>query len=146
MITINQIRSSEYLLINIIFALLFLSIFIYSLIFASSGAYPVKSVCDDIDTPICISKGLSRAFSQIMLGNIEEAKSLNKHSLLIFLFFLIQIISRVTLSVFYTISIKKRMVINLDIAFSSLLFIYCFKGFLIKLVETFFSFPNTYTY
>jgi len=133
----NKIKNSEYLLINTIFAVLIFLIFIYSLVFATGDVYPIKSSCSDINIPFCISRGLSRAFSQIMLGELENARKLNKYSLLVFLFFVSQIILRISLSVLY-LAFQKKMIIRIDIVLSMLLFIYCFKSFLQILFETIF--------
>ena len=134
---IDKIKNSEYLLINIIFAVLILFIFFYSLIFAGSGAYPIKSSCVDINNPVCISKGLSRAFSQIMLGDFEKAKKLNPYRLLVFIFLFTQIIIRIILSVFYGI-FGKKMIIRIDIVLSFLLFIYYVKSFFLIFFNTIF--------
>ncbi len=131
---IINIRNSEYLIINVIFAVVILLIFIYSLIFATSGVYPIQSSCIDLNNPFCISRGLSRAFSQILLGNFEKARELNSHSLLVFLFLFTQIILRVILSVVYSIY-KNKLIIRIDILLSLVLFIYCFNNFL----QTFFE-------
>jgi len=130
-----RIKNFEYIIINTIFVVIIVLILIYSLIFAKNGNYPIKSSCVDINDQICISKGLSRAFSQIMLGNFEKAKGLNQYSLLIFSFLFIQIIFRIILSVFYVIS-QKKVIITIDIIFSVLFFIYCLRSFLSKLLET----------
>ncbi len=134
---IDRIKKSEYLIINLIFTVLISLIFIYSLLFAERGAYPVKSSCIDINNPICISKGLSRAFSQIIWCNFEKAKKLNPHSLLIFLFLFTQIIFRVVLSFLYVV-FEKILIIRIDKFISLFLFIFCFKSFFLTLVGTIF--------
>lgn len=130
-----NIRNSEYVIINLIFAVLILLIFIYSLIFVTRDVYFIKSSCIEINDQICISRGLSRAFSQILLGNFEEAKKLNPYSLLVFFFLFIQLTLRGILSVAYNIY-KNKVIIRIDILLSLLLFIYCFKSFLQTFFET----------
>ena len=67
-------------------------IFIYSGIFsAEKENHPIKSACKTITGEPCKSTGLSRSFSEIVRFKFESAKSYNKFSIKIFLFFLIQL-------------------------------------------------------
>ncbi|OQX97870.1 MAG: hypothetical protein B6I20_11830 [Bacteroidetes bacterium 4572_117] len=71
-----------------------------------------------------------------MRGDLKKAKQLNSYSLLIFLFFFIQLTLRLLFSVLFAVS-KKRFVIGVDVILSLGLFIYCFKGFFSVLFSTF---------
>ncbi len=127
----NILYRSDYLLINTVFFMFLSLIFIYSLVFSNSGLYPIKSAC--IQFPeLCISKGLSRAFSQILTGNFEKAVSLNPYSLRIFIFFGLQLWLRLFFSILYLKFSLKRIIIT-DVFISLLIFIYVFAPFFVKL-------------
>lgn len=129
----SKLFQSDYLIINILFFILLSLLFIYSFAFSSSGAYPIKSNC--IQFPdLCISKGLSRAFSQILSGNFEKATQLNPYSLHIFLFFALQFLFRIVFFILYYLFPQKR-IIKIDIILSFLLFAYTFSSFIIKLMN-----------
>ena len=124
---------SDYLLINTILFILLSSVFIYSLAFSSSGAYLLKSDCSNFPE-LCISKGMSRAFSQILLGNLDKAKQLNLYSLQVFNFLAVQWIFRPFFSVIYHKHLSRKLIIS-DIILSSMLFLYCFFPFFKKIYE-----------
>jgi hypothetical protein len=127
----NILFQSDYLLINTVFFIFLSLIFIYSLVFSNSGVYPIKSACSQFPE-LCISKGLSRAFSQILSGNFEKAMSLNPYSIRIFIFFGLQLLLRLFFSILYLKFLLKR-IIMIDIFISVLLFIYEFTPFFVKL-------------
>lgn len=129
----KKLLQSDYLIINTLFFILLSLLFIYSFAFSNSGAYPIKSNC--IQFPeLCISKGLSRAFSQILSGNFEKAIQLNPYSLHIFLFFALQFLFRTVFFIFFYKFPTKR-IIKVDISLSFLLFIYAFAPFFVKLAS-----------
>ena len=118
---------NTYILINLIFFLIISLIFIYSFVFAQSGSYPISSECENF-SGFCVSKGLSRAFSQIITGNTQRALQLNPYSFRIFYFFALQLIFRLAVSVFY-LKYKKIFIIKIDVFISILLFVYAFAPF-----------------
>jgi hypothetical protein len=73
------------------------------------------------------SHGLSRSFSEIIRGNLSSAREYNENSILIFLFFLVQLILR-ALAIFILIHnfLKIKSLLISDIIISVFLFLYCF--------------------
>ncbi len=131
--TKKKLLQSDYLIINTLLFMLLSLLFIYSFAFSNSGAYPIKSNC--IHFPeLCISKGLSRAFSQILAGNFEKAIQLNPYSINIFIFFALQFLFRIIFYIFYY-KFSTKTIIKIDITLSVLLFIYAFAPFFAKLVK-----------
>lgn len=115
-----------YHIINTVFGGIILCIFIYSLIFHGNN-HPVPALLTDITGIIPPSKGLSSSFSEIVRGNLDEALTLNPHSIRIFAFFLIQLLTRILVSITVEANwIKQNRVIIIDIFFSILLFGICF--------------------
>ncbi len=114
-----------YHIINAAFGGVILCIFVYSLVFY--GNHPVPALLTDITGFIPPSKGLSASFSEIVRGNFDEALLLNPHSLRIFAFFIIQLLTRILVSiVIHANWIKLNRVAIIDIIFSILLFGICF--------------------
>lgn len=128
---------NNYRVINIILAGLISLVFIYSGLFsASAGRHPVPSFYEKITGETSPSSGMSRAFSELVRGNIESARKYNEDSPLIFAFFLIQLVQRIAI---WLLLIKKglsqKKLLCADIAVSSCLFLYCFKGQIVKMAE-----------
>ena len=126
----NQMNKA-YLQINLIFFVFISLIFVYSVVFAATGIYPLKSACKDFPE-LCISKGLSRAFSQILSGNYEKALQLNIYSLKVFTFFVLQWLFRLIFGFFY-FKFQQKQIIQIDIFISLLIFIYAFAPFFAKI-------------
>ncbi|MCK5168313.1 MAG: DUF2752 domain-containing protein [Bacteroidales bacterium] len=119
-----------YHIINLCFAGIIIMIFIYSGIFsAEKDNHPIKSTCEILTGQPCESTGLSRSFSEIVRFKFESAKSYNKYGIKVFLFFLIQLLIRLLVSITYY---KKNLHTNLLIIFDSIiaigLYLYCFWG------------------
>lgn len=114
--------------VTISFALgiVFLFVFAYSLIFSGS-AHPVPALLTEQTGIIPPSKGLSRAFSEIVRGNFSLAIALNPHSIRIFAFFAVQLLLRffVIIVLFNFPRLSKKLAFA-DGMFSLSLFIYCF--------------------
>jgi len=105
-------------------------IFIYSGIFsASADRYPIPSFYEEITGSTSPSHGLSKSFSEIIRGNVQSARQYNKDGILIFSFFLVQLIMRTatTLILAYRL-MKKNVLIISDVIISILLFLYCFHN------------------
>lgn len=115
---------SSYKKINMIFILMIIFIFLYCLIvpFLNFG---FNSTCEEVPLVYCKSRGLTRAFSQILRFNFSSAISYNPYSIKIFLFFLIQLIARLFINrVMGMINLNR--VQSFDIFFSLLFFIFSF--------------------
>ncbi len=124
----KQIKSSyeleSYKKINIIFALLIMFIFFYSY-FSPYISFRLSSSCDGLPQTYCKSRGLTRAFSQILRLNFEKAILFNVYSIKVFLFFLIQLIVRFFLNVIVKLSNFKLLIFS-DAIFSLLFFLFSF--------------------
>jgi len=126
--TSNHI-SSPYLIINFILAGIILLVFLYSGIFsARKDNYPLPSFYEGITGETSPSSGLSKSFSEIIRGNFEAASAYNESGILIFSFFLIQLILRIGFSLLLTRRfIAHKWLVLTDIILSSSLFVYCFR-------------------
>ncbi len=86
-----SLQLNNYRIINIILAGLMISIFIYSGLFSAlADKHPVPSFYEEITGETSPSAGMSRAFSELVRGNIESARAYNEDGPLLFAFFLIQ--------------------------------------------------------
>src|SRR5882672_179219 len=112
----NLLNDNAYIKINLIFIILILLIFCYSWAFPwlEAKKLTVNSNCFGYQRGFCKSIGSSRAFSQIIRLNIQEALILNKYSLNTFVFFLVQLFSRFIFSLAF---LKRKGVVSIDIGF-----------------------------
>lgn len=107
-------------------------IFIYSAIFsAKKDNHPIPSFYEEFTGKESPTSGLSRSFSEIARLHFKEAKKWNVNGLPIFLFFLIQLVMRITMSI---VLVKKtvnlKTLVWIDSVASVLLFLLCFKNLL----------------
>ena len=128
---------NNYRVSNIILAGLISFVFIYSGLFsASAGRHPVPSFYERISGETSPSSGMSRAFSELVRGNIESARKYNEDSPLILSFFLIQLVQRIVVGILLVKKgLSQKKLLYADIAVSVCLFLYCFKGQIIKMAE-----------
>lgn len=70
-------------------------VFAYSFIFYPDR-HPIKCKIYEMTKKPCASCGLSRSLSAMTHGDIEAARNLNKHGIVVFYFFIAQFIIRVT--------------------------------------------------
>jgi hypothetical protein len=90
----------SYKLINYIFAGIIVMIFTYSGIFSpQANNYPVSCIHEQITGLSCPSCGMSHSFSYIIRGDIKEAVDWNIYGPRVFLFFLFQLIMRISILV-----------------------------------------------
>jgi len=132
-----KVRS--YHIINGIFILLIISIFIYSLIFRKDN-HPIPALLTRITGEIPPSKGLSASFSEIVRGNLDEATLINQHSLRIFAFFALQLLLRIFFSLLVRLrseSVNLLVIIDSVVSFS--LFLWCFAPLIVYTVSLFTS-------
>ena len=84
-----------YLIINLVFAGIFISVILYSLVFSASGDnHPIPSGSQLVAGKTSISTGLSRSFSSIVRFDLESARRYNPFGIRIFVFFLLQLLMR----------------------------------------------------
>jgi len=96
---VNQ-NSRSYLIINLIFGGIVVAILIYSAVFSPDlNNYPVQCVHEIISGQPCPSCGLSHSFSYIIRGDFVEATEWNRYGTRVFIFFILQLVMRVSISV-----------------------------------------------
>lgn len=127
----------SYILINTIFIVLIISIFLYCYFINSLTEHVdcIHHTYLGIDCPSC---GLTRSFSALLHNDSQTALEWNRYGRQIFLFFFLQLIMRI---LFLALSYFKRnnlkIVLKVDWIFSSLLFMVSFYPFI---VSTFYGF------
>jgi len=137
----QRIPIRPYYVVNIFLAGIIMMVFIYSGLFsAREKNYPVPSFYEKITGKPAPSSGLSRAFSEIVRGNLDAAWEYNRESLLIFSFFLIQLVQRIfVILLLYKHIPRIQYLLLADMATSILLFLFCFKGQLQAMVKLIFA-------
>lgn len=128
-----NLKNEPYLVINIILAGIIFMIFAYSLIYSpEKNNYPVVCIHEKLTGQPCVSCGLSHSFSLILRGNIDEAYQWNIFGMRIFIFFVVQFMLRIFLSLFFmNLPGSGKMLIKCDIAGSSIIFIVAFWPFIV---------------
>lgn len=128
-----EIKSSyeidSYKKINMIFIVIIMFIFFYCFIVPFLG-FGFPSSCEGMPLSYCKSRGLTRAFSQILRFNFSEAIAYNPYSIKIFLFFLIQLATRFVINKIIRLSNLKR-ILTCDIFFSVVFFIFSFYNLVV---------------
>jgi hypothetical protein len=120
---------SNYKIVNLIFTLLFILLIGYSFFYNSiPNFFHVKSVC--AGNILCKSEGLTRAFNAALHGNYLDAIKFNLFYKNALYFILIQILLRLITTLLSSSILKKYKVIPVDIALSSLAFVFSFYNFL----------------
>lgn len=109
-----------------------MGIMIYSGIFsATRDNHPVPSIYTEITGEASPSQGMSRAFSEIVRFRFDSALDYNPHSLNLFLFFFIQILMRIGISVrLHFFQGKPKKIASWDVPVSIFLFLAGFYPFL----------------
>ena len=105
-------------------------IFIYSGLFsAARDNHPVPSLYEELTGQPSPSGGMSRAFSEMVRGNIQAAREYNPYSPPIFAFFLVQVVQRITVSLLLLKTrINKKHLLLADVLIAMALMVYCFSG------------------
>lgn len=95
-------------------------IFFYCFL-TSYFSFGITSSCEGMPLIYCKSRGLTRAFSQILRFNFQEAADFNPYGLKIFFFFLIQLLSRIFINIKVNLQNLKKIAFG-DIFISILFF------------------------
>ncbi|MFH2141664.1 MAG: DUF2752 domain-containing protein [Bacteroidota bacterium] len=124
--------SKPYIIINFAFAGIIILIMLYSGIFsADSEDHPIECIHYKISGEKCETCGISRGFSEIVRFRFEEALEFNRNSILLFLFFSIQFIMRIVVSVIYLKRVINHVILVVaDASISIILFVITFKNLL----------------
>lgn len=115
---------NSYKTINKIFIFLSVGVFLYSFLFPFLPL-TISSSCNELPQIYCKSRGLSRAFSELIRLNYDLAIEYNIYSLNIFSFFLYVFFSRIFINKYIKPS-SKRLFIVIDVSISTFLFLYLF--------------------
>jgi hypothetical protein len=134
-LNIPGIFKKSYIKINLIFGVIILFVFAYFLSFSSSEQNcPLPSFYNEITGEKSISTGLSRSLSEIVRGNLNNAKEHNAHGPRLFIFLLAQLFLRIISSYLYSSQfIISNYIVFSDSIISFILFIVCFWPFIINL-------------
>jgi hypothetical protein len=137
----SGIRNHPYLIVNLVFAGVILTIMVYSGIFSpDKNNYPVICIHEKLTGLPCFSCGLSHSFSLIIRGRLEEAYQWNIYGMRVFLFFVSQLLMRIFFSVSYCRNEHSReWLIWYDIAGSVLILAIAFYPFFRQLVLALFQ-------
>jgi Protein of unknown function (DUF2752) len=132
-------RKEPYLIINIFFAGVILLIFAYSAFFSpEKDNYPVVCIHEKLTGHPCVSCGLSHSFSLIVRGRVGEAYHWNQYGMRIFLFFAVQLLLRVSFSLFYfKFPVMRMKLIIADCIGSGIIFFIAFWPFIASIMTGF---------
>lgn len=136
----DWLRNEPYLILNTFFTGVIVIVIIYSGIFSPyTNNYPVVCLHEMITGEPCFSCGLSHSFSLIVRGRIQEAYGWNIYGMRVFLFFIFQMILRISFSIYYLryAAIRKQLIIT-DSVGSGLLFLITFWPFLMSIFKGFY--------
>lgn len=98
-------EAKAYRVVNLSIASIFFLVFIYSAIFNNANEnHPIPSFHTEVTGEPSLSTGLSRSFSAIVRLQFDIAHQYNPYGLLVFLFFLEQLILRIS---FFFLLLKK---------------------------------------
>lgn len=122
-----------YTIINLAFAGIIGIVFLYSGIFSSAeDNHPVPCVHKELTGEDCKTCGFSNAFSEMVRGNLKEARAFNPIAPSVFVFFLLQFFLRgIFLSLYGWFPAQKKSIILADKILSVTLFFYTFRQLLI---------------
>ena len=129
----TTINTKSYLIINLIFTLVIVSVIVYAAMFhPESAGYPIGSSFKMLTGEDSISTGLSRSFSCIVRLDLDEAGKYNPYGLQLFVFFMLQLVFRVLISIllFRKNFSHHRVLVAVDLLQALVLFVLCFRPFL----------------
>lgn len=118
----QEIDSYKKINVILIFIIMFIFFYCFFLPYLNFG---LRSSCEGLSLAYCKSRGLTRAFSQILRFHFKEAIAYNPFSIKIFCFFFFQLIARFLINRIISISLFKRILI-LDVSISAISFLFCF--------------------
>ena len=131
------IRKDPYLVINLIFTGVILLVIFYSGIFSPvKNNYPVVCIHEKLTGEPCFSCGLSHSFSLILRGKIEAAYQWNQYGIRVFLFFISQLLLRISFSFYYIryTDSRKQLIITDSIG-SGIIFVIAFWPFINNIIS-----------
>jgi len=131
----KNILQTPYLAVNAIFSIIIILVIAYSAYFpATSNDYFISSNCLDIPEFPCLSRGLSRSFSEIVRLNFANANAYNPLGIKLFVLILTQFIFRIMFSFIY-LKTNSKKTITLDLLLSIPFFIFSMFDFILNYVH-----------
>jgi hypothetical protein len=130
-----------YLTVNKIFAGIILAIFLYSALYSpDADAYPIKCIHEQLLGTRCPTCGMSHAFSALIRLQFGKANVLQPGALMIFPFFLIQLLMRISAIIWVKkTTIHVKTAITIDIVASLLLFLVTFSHLILSTFQIFYT-------
>ncbi len=123
----QEIDSYKKINVILIFIIMFVFFYCFFLPYLNFG---LRSSCDGLPLIYCKSRGLTRAFSQILRFHFREAIVYNPFSIKIFSFFLFQLVARFFINCIISFPIFKKVLI-FDISLSVISFLFCFYNLIL---------------
>jgi hypothetical protein len=116
-----------YIKVNSMLLMMIIGVLVYSYLFPylASKSLVIPSFCQGLPEKYCKSRGLSRAFAEIVRLRLNEARAINIYALPIFVFFVAQLVLRVVFSAFY-IRTGNRSIVYVDGLCSAMYFLIVF--------------------
>lgn len=118
----QEIDSYKKINVILIFIIMFIFFYCFFLPYLNFG---LRSSCEGLPLAYCKSRGLTRAFSQILRFHFQEAIAYNPFSIKIFCFFFFQLIARFLINRIISFSLFRKILI-LDVSISAISFLLCF--------------------
>jgi hypothetical protein len=134
----HRLLRNNYLIINLIFTGILVSVILYSLVFSAGGVkHPIPSGWEMLTGESSPSSGLSRSFSEIVRFHFTEARQFNPYGIRIFSFFAVQLALRVFLSILLMqpVQLQFQKVVVADVLFSVLFFVFSFWPFFLLMTR-----------
>ena len=128
----QRLLRNNYLIINLIFTGILISVILYALVFSAGGMkHPIPSGWELLTGESSPSSGLSRSFSEIVRFHFEEARQFNPYGIRIFSFFAVQLLLRLFLCIMLIRPVQMRWqaVMIADVLFSIVIFAVSFWPF-----------------
>lgn len=125
-------KRETYLIINIFLAGVIMLVIAYSGFFSPvKDNYPVTCIHEKLTGIQCASCGLSHSFSLILRGEFSAAYEWNPYGMQMFLFFISQLILRITFSLYYIrYDENRKQLVLIDSVGSGIMFLLAFMPFL----------------
>lgn len=127
MLFYQEIDSYKKINVILIFIIMFIFFYCFFLPYLNFG---LRSSCEGLPSIYCKSRGLTRAFSEILRFHFREAIIFNPFSIKIFGFFLFQLMARFFINGIISFSTFK-IVLIFDILVSVISFLFCFYNLIL---------------
>ncbi|AOC93408.1 hypothetical protein BB050_00252 [Flavobacterium anhuiense] len=118
----QEIDSYKKINVILIFIIMFIFFYCFFLPYLNFG---LRSSCEGLPLAYCKSRGLTRAFSQILRFHFQEAIAYNPFSIKIFCFFFLQLIARFLINMIISFSLFRKILI-FDVSISVISFLFSF--------------------